>query len=372
MTIAVDVALKRGSFALDARFTAEAGLTALFGRSGSGKSTIVDLIAGLARPDRGRIAIDGTVLVDTTEGVRLPVHRRRVGYVFQEARLLPHLTVRGNLGFGRFFNRQERANPAEFDAIVAMLGLEPLLDRRPAGLSGGERQRVAIGRALLAKPRVLLMDEPLSALDESRKREILPYVERLRDEAGLPIVYVSHSVAEVARLASTVVMLEAGRVVASGPPSNVLRRADLLDAPEEPGAVIAMSVAAHDEASGLTRLTGQIGDLTVPRLAAEPGTALRLRVPARDVLVATAAPSGLSARNVLPGVIASLAVEGGAASIEIDCNGVMLTTRLTAASVRDLALAPGKQVFAILKSASIDPQAIGRDPDRGRGGTVEI
>ncbi|TXN60485.1 molybdenum ABC transporter ATP-binding protein, partial [Methylobacterium sp. WL6] len=226
MTLDVAVALRRGAFTLDAAFAAGAGLTALFGRSGSGKTTLIDLIAGLSRPDRGRIVVAGETLVDTDRRIALPVHRRRIGLVFQDARLFPHLSVRSNLGYGRFFAGR-RAERAEHDAVVDMLGIGHLLDRQPAGLSGGERQRVAIGRALLARPRLLLMDEPLAALDEARKGEILPYIERLRDEAGIPIVYVSHAVGEVARLANTVVVLEAGRVAAAGPAEAILRRADL-------------------------------------------------------------------------------------------------------------------------------------------------
>ncbi|MFD0935979.1 molybdenum ABC transporter ATP-binding protein, partial [Methylobacterium trifolii] len=227
MTIEVDVALRRSGFSLDVAFTAGGGLTALFGRSGSGKTTVIDLIAGLARPDRGRIVVGGETLLDSARGLRLPVHRRRVGVVFQDARLLPHLSVRRNLGYGRYFSGA-RHDAAEFEAVTGMLVLGHLLDRQAAGLSGGERQRVAIGRALLAKPRLLLMDEPLAALDEARKAEILPYIERLRDEAGVPIVYVSHAVAEVARLANTVVVLEHGRVAAAGPAEAILRRADLV------------------------------------------------------------------------------------------------------------------------------------------------
>ena len=362
MTIEIAVALRRGAFALDAAFTAGAGLTALFGRSGSGKTTVIDLIAGLSHPDRGRIVIDGETLLDTARGIHVPVHRRRIGYVFQEARLMPHLSVRQNLGFGRWFARRRAGSTGEAD-VVEMLGIGHLLERRPAGLSGGERQRVAIGRALLARPRLLLMDEPLSALDEARKREILPFVERLRDEAGVPVVYVSHAVAEVARLASTVVVMEAGRVVGTGPADAMLRRFDLV--PDEAGAVLAMTVEAHDEAAGLTRLAGPAGRLSVPRLAVPPGRPVRIRVPARDVLVATQAPVGLSARNVLPGRVATLVPAGAdVVMVEIDCNGTILPARLTGASVRDLGLEPGRAVFAVVKSVAFDASGMGTAPDR--------
>lgn len=221
MTIEIDVVRRLGAFELDARFSAEGGVTALFGRSGSGKTSLMRTVAGLLRPDRGRVAVDGRVLVDTERGVFVPPHRRRIGYVFQEPRLFPHLSVRHNLLFGRaFVPRAERiADPAP---IVDLLGIGPLLRRRTGGLSGGEKSRVAIGRALLASPRLLLLDEPLANLDEARRQEILPYLERLRDVAKVPIIYVSHSVSEVARLATSVVVLEDGRVGAVGSTAEIL------------------------------------------------------------------------------------------------------------------------------------------------------
>ncbi|MEH3116401.1 MAG: molybdenum ABC transporter ATP-binding protein [Methylorubrum populi] len=364
MTIDVDVSLRRDGFALEVAFTAGAGLTALFGRSGSGKTTVIDLIAGLARPQRGRIAVDGTVLLDTERGLRVPVHRRRIGCVFQEARLMPHLSVRQNLRFGRFFSGGT-GGPG-LDAVADLLGIAPLLEQRPAGLSGGERQRVAIGRALLARPRLLLMDEPLSALDEARKREILPYIERLRDEAGLPIVYVSHSVAEVARLASTVVVLEGGRVAASGPVDAVLRRPDLIPDGTEAGSVLAMRVERHDPATGLTRLTGPAGPLDLPLIDAPEGRRLNLRIPARDVLLALARPERLSARNVLPGRVAALREDGAACLVEVTCGQATLAARLTRASARDLGLTVGRPVFAVVKSVALDA---GGAPG---GGRIEI
>ena len=273
MTLAVDVRHRLGAFALDAAFESGGRLTALFGPSGSGKTTLVNLIGGLQRPDQGRIAIDGRVLVDTAGRRCVPAWRRRVGYVFQDARLFPHLTVRQNLAYGRFFApRAERW--ADLPRLVEMLGIGPLLDRRPGLLSGGEKQRVAIGRALAASPRLMLMDEPLASLDEARKAEILPYIERLRDEAGIPIVYVSHAIAEVARLATDIVVLSAGRLVASGPAPDVLARLDLA-APEErdeTAALVEATLEAQDDAFSLSVLRSAAGVWRVPRIDAAVGS----------------------------------------------------------------------------------------------------
>src|SRR5713226_6180296 len=215
MTIEVDVAHRLGAFALDVRCTSAGRLTAFFGQSGAGKTSLVNIIGGLIRPDRGRIAVDGATLVDTASGIFVPPHRRRVGYVFQEGRLFPHLTVRQNLMFGRWF-RPPQERKVRLETVLDLLGIGHLLQRRPGALSGGEKQRVAIGRALLASPRLLLMDEPLAALDDERKMEVLTLIERLRDGFKVPIVYVSHSIDEVARLASPVVVFSAGHVVAAG------------------------------------------------------------------------------------------------------------------------------------------------------------
>jgi len=217
--IEIDVRLARGDFALECALRSDTGALGLFGRSGSGKSTVIGLIAGLLRPDAGHVRVDGETLVDVGRGVFVPPHRRRVGVVFQDALLFPHLSVRSNLRYGRRF---ARGVPVDEDAVIAMLGIGHLLERRPAGLSGGERQRVAIGRALLAAPRLLLLDEPLAALDAERRLEILPYVERLRDELRRPLVHVSHAPDELLRVAREVAVLERGRVVAFGPADVVL------------------------------------------------------------------------------------------------------------------------------------------------------
>jgi molybdate transport system ATP-binding protein len=353
MSLEVDVEHARGSFRLTARFSAAPGLTALFGRSGSGKTTLVDIVGGLVRPDRGRVVIDGKALVDTENGVFIPRHRRHIGYVFQDSRLFPHFSVRRNLLYGRWFGRDEGGGAkADLGSVVDLLGIGPLLDRRPASLSGGEKQRVAIGRALLSWPRLLLMDEPLASLDEARRAEILPYIERLRDEAGVPILYVSHSVAEVARLATTVVVLSEGRVTAVGPVGDVLALAD----PGEVGSVLEATVARHDEAFQLSVLVSAAGELQVPRLQAAAGATVRAYIRARDVMLSLHPPDDVSALNVLAGRIVEIAPtsNGAQADIRLDCNGATLVSRITAKSVQRLALAPGRQVFAVIKSVSFE------------------
>lgn len=221
MTLSVGIELKQGGFTLAARFESGGGVTALFGDSGAGKTTVVNAIAGLLCPQGGRIAFDGEVLFDAAAKIFVPAERRRFGYVFQEGRLFPHLSVRRNLLFARWFDRKPHATD-EFDHVVELLGLAALLERRPALLSGGEKQRVAIGRALLAQPRLLLLDEPLASLGAARKEEILVYLVRLRDELSIPMIYVSHSVEEVTRLASNVVVIADGRVTTAGPVAEVL------------------------------------------------------------------------------------------------------------------------------------------------------
>lgn len=360
MMLDVDVKRRLGTFQLDARFTAGSGLIALFGRSGSGKTSLVNIIAGLLRPDRGRVTVGGVTLVDCDRGIFVPRDKRRLGYVFQEGRLFPHLTVRQNLLYGRWFApRAERRE--SLDHVLRLLGIEGLLDRRPARLSGGEKQRVAIGRALLASPRLLLMDEPLASLDEARKAEILPYIERLRDESDVPIVYVSHSVAEVARLASSIVLLSDGAVAAAGPAAEIMQRLDLfpLTGRAEAGAIIEATVEGHDPAFGLTVLRSRAGLWRLPRLDLAPGARLRLRVRARDVLLATAAPGHLSALNVVEGVVTELSEPAGPiVDVRLDCNGEALLARVTRSSADRLALRPGARVHAIVKSVSFDRRSL--------------
>jgi molybdate transport system ATP-binding protein len=364
MTLAVEIRHRLGSLQLDVKFEVEGGLIALFGRSGAGKTSIVNCTAGLIRPERAYIEIDGTVLDDTDNGIHLPRHRRRVGYVFQEGRLFPHLTVRQNLLYGRWFAGAKRTGD-EFERVVDLLGIGHLVDRRPGKLSGGEKQRVAIGRALLADPRILLMDEPLASLDEERKGEILPYVERLRDLSKIPIVYVSHSVAEVARLATSIMLIADGKVAAVGPTSDIMQRLDFAaltghsdDA--DTGAVIEATVERHDDAAGLTELSSRAGLWRLHRIDAPIGARLRLQVRARDVILAKIPPVDISALNVLPGVVADIgARDTPIVEARVDCNGEALVARLTRYSADQLGLAPGVPVCAVVKGVSFDRHNVG-------------
>jgi molybdate transport system ATP-binding protein len=348
MRLEVRMAARLGGLALDVDFVADAAVTALFGPSGAGKTSVLNAIAGLLTPTDGRIAAGATVFFEPPR-VNLPPQARQVGYVFQEGRLLPHLDVRANLLYGRFF-RPAAERSRDFDEVVALLDLAHLLARRPQRLSGGEKQRVAIGRALLASPRLLLMDEPLASLDAPRKAEILYYIERLRDETALPIVYVSHSVEEVVRLADTVVRMEAGRVVQTGPVSGSL----------EGGAVLVTRVASHDFAWGLTRLAFAGGELYAADVDALVGERVRVRIRAQDVSLALSRPSGVSMLNVLAASVRSVDSGAGASvDVRLDLAGSELLARVTRKSVAELGIAPGKPVFALIKSVAIDRLSVG-------------
>ena len=348
LTLEVAIAARAGRLALEVQFTSDAAVTALFGPSGAGKTSVLNAIAGLLTPERGRIVADATVYFDA-DGVNVPPHERRVGYVFQEGRLLPHLPVRANLLYGRFFRRAaERSR--DFDAVVALLDLEHLLERRPLSLSGGEKQRVAIGRALLASPRLLLMDEPLASLDAPRKSEILYYIERLRDETRVPLIYVSHSVEEVVRLADTVVRMEAGRVAEAGPVFGRL----------EGGAVVETRVASHDLAWGLTRLDFAGGELYAADVDALVGERVRVRIRAQDVSLAVSRPVGVSMLNILEATVRSIDGSAGASvDVRLALAGTELLARVTRKSASELGIEPGKRVFALIKSVAIDRLSVG-------------
>ena len=364
MTLQVDVTSRAGDFALSAKFETTGGLTALFGPSGSGKTTLMELIGGIRRPAQGHVSLDGQTLSNSNSGRFLKPHQRRIGWVFQETRLFPHMTGRQNLTYGQWFVRK-RDRREDLDRVVALLGIEHLLDRKPATYSGGERSRVAIGRALIASPRLLLMDEPLAALDDARKAEILPYIERLRDEGSVEILYVTHSVPEVVRLANQLVLMSNGKLLASGETTDLLSRFDLAPAlgEGEAGAVIEAVISAQDEAFQLSQLTARAGQLFVPTLDLPIGTPVRLRIKARDVMIALDRPIGLSALNSLVGKIQSIE-PGSAANVNIvlDCQGDRLLANLTAKSAEMLGLRPGTPVYAIIKSVSFDRLGLGMKP----------
>ena len=355
MSLSVDLKDRRGDFSLDVAFETGSGVTALFGRSGAGKSTIVAMVAGLRRPERGRVTVNGRVLFDSARGIDLPSHRRKVGMVFQEPRLFPHLSVRANLTYGRWAGR--RADTTSLDRVLALLGLEAFLDRRPDSLSGGEAQRVAIGRALLAVPDILLMDEPLSQLDGARRAEILPFLEKLAHESGVPILYVSHAIDEVARLADAIVVLSEGRVVAAGPIEEIFGRIDLGVATGryEAGALLLATVARHDRDFALTLLSLGRAEISVPLIDRPVGATLRLQIRARDVALALARPADVSIRNVLPANVVSVQLEEGAyAEVLLVSSGQHLRARVTRKSAVELGVAPGQEIFALIKSIAID------------------
>ena len=360
--IEVDIAQRLGAFYLHAAFAAPgSGATVVFGPSGAGKSCLLAAIAGLRRPDRGRIAIGEEVLFDAARGIDVAAEDRRIGFVFQEARLFPHLGVRANLEYGQRRRRGDGA-AARFDDIVALLGIAALLERRPATLSGGEKQRVAIGRALLSNPRLLLLDEPLAALDDPRKAEILPFLERLRDEFGVPMLYVTHAMEEVTRIADHLVLLDQGGVTAAGAPTELLTRLDLplLVDRGDVGSVLIGRIAGHDVERGVTHVAVGAADFLLSHVELPIGHAVRLRVLARDVAIATKRPEGLSVQNVLPGRLTASAARpnqrrllriavGGDAG---DPAGAALLALLTEDSARRLHLEPGQEVFALVKSVA--------------------
>jgi molybdate transport system ATP-binding protein len=366
--ISATLRLPRRDFMLDVALQLPArGVTALFGPSGCGKTTLLRALAGLERA-AGQVALGGEVWQDDASGRWLPTHQRPLGYVIQEAALFPHLSVRANLAYGR---RRSGAAAQAFalDQAVDLLGIAPLLPRRPATLSGGERQRVAIARALATAPRLLLMDEPLAALDAPRKAEILPYLERLQRTLALPIVIVTHAMDEVARLADHLVLMDAGRVLAAGPLAELLARTDLpLSRQDDAGVVINATVDAHDERYGLSRVAFAGGTLWVGQTPAAPGEPVRARVLARDVSVTRVAPQETSVLNVLAVRLESLQADRSTALLRLALVGpgqgqrighapppdtVRLLARVTRRSCEALALQPGDALFAQVKGVAL-------------------
>jgi molybdate transport system ATP-binding protein len=331
------------------------GIVALFGRSGCGKTTLINIISGLLKPDEGRVELDGVVLTDTRERVAIPVERRRIGYVFQDSRLFPHLGVLANLRYG-LRRAPKGSRSIGLDEVLALLGLEPLLGRRPYQLSGGERQRVALGRALLSQPRLLLLDEPLAALDAARREEVLPYLERLRDKLSIPMVYVSHQLEEVLRLATHVALMEAGQIIASGALSDISLRPELraIVGSEAVGAILDGAVARVDAERGMTDVQVGGGVLHVSLQEASVGARIRVQLLARDIILATEPPRGLSVRNALQGVIADISNDvGNAVLVKVDIgSGAAVLSRVTRHALQDLGLRPGMGIWVLVKAVS--------------------
>lgn len=351
-----------GDFELDIAFTAGAGLTALFGPSGAGKTTIVNVLAGLERPDSGFVRVNGNSLFDSDTDVNVAPNARRLGYVFQDARLFPHMTVERNLRYG--MPKQNGAEKAtSFDDVVRILDLPHILDRRPHNLSGGEKQRVAIGRALLANPKLLLMDEPLSSLDPLRRLEVMPFIEKMRDEFGIPIVYVSHTVAEIIRLADTVIVLDHGRIVAEGSVEDVLSRLDVqaeFEAtgaePPDFGTVLNAVLDSNLSGDGLSQLDIAGEKMLVPQLNANQGDRVRVRIRARDVALSLEAPQKLSVLNAFKGRVTEV-IKTGPAHVDVQLetlNGTRIWSRITRKSQRDLNIAVDTVAWALIKSVALE------------------
>jgi len=359
--IDVDVTQRLGDFRLDVAFQADAPIVGLFGRSGSGKTSLVNALAGITRPLRGRIVVNGETLFDSERGIDLPPERRRLGYVFQDDLLFPHLHVEANLLYG-YHRAPSSSRVIEPGHIIELLGLRRLLQRLPDALSGGEKQRIAIGRALLAQPRLLLMDEPLASLDLPRRDEVLRYIELLRDDLAIPIVYVSHSIVEITRLSDTVVLLSEGKAIAVGEVDEVMGRHDLRPQTGryEAGAVIDTVVGDHDLEYGLTTLRFDGGELIVPNVEALVGERVRVRIRARDVSLSLARPAGLSIVNVLPATLVAIDDDGGPiVEVEVRIGDTALQARITRRSCVQLGLEEGQRVHALIKAVSLDRRSVG-------------
>jgi molybdate transport system ATP-binding protein len=345
--LSVDVLKQRGDFTLRTKFEAPTpGIISLFGHSGCGKTTLVDIIAGLLEPDAGRVTLEGLEL-------SMPAEQRRIGYVFQDARLFPHYSVEGNLRYGL---KRARGASIGFDDIVSLLGLSALLIRKPNELSGGERQRVALGRALLSHPRLLLLDEPLAALDVARREEVMPYLERLRDQLSIPMIYVSHQLDEVLRLATYIVLMESGTATAQGSPTQISLqpRFQTIAGREAVGAVLDAIVIDIDPHRRLVELRIGNGTLRVAAGHAKPGATVRVQILARDIILATEAPRGLSVRNSIAGRIESISPEDAETQLaQLDVGGASLIARVTRDAADELHLHPGMAIWALVKAVSM-------------------
>jgi molybdate transport system ATP-binding protein len=357
----IQTRIRRGEFTLDVNIQApSSGVLALFGRSGSGKTTLVQALAGLLRSDHARIVIGDTVFEDTSTREFVAPERRQIGYVFQDARLFPHLGVAGNLQFGQ---RRAQLKPDSrlWDHVIALLGLEALLRRRVHQLSGGERQRVALGRALLMQPRMLIMDEPLASIDRARRNEVLPYLERLRDEFALPIVYVSHDFDEVLRLADHVVLLEQGRVIAQGDISTMSLDPHLrqIVGSDAIGAVLDGEVdSVSSDGLAIVRVGGARLSVNKPQVRA--GSRVRVQLLARDLILAIEPPRGLSVRNVIEGRVIDLSHDDDDTDlVRVDIGQAEVMARVTHAATQDLTLRSGRQVWVLVKAVSVRGHTFG-------------
>ncbi|MCK8564316.1 molybdenum ABC transporter ATP-binding protein ModC [Yersinia ruckeri] len=327
------------------------GITAIFGLSGAGKTSLINVVGGLTRPQQGRVVLNGRVLVDVEKQRYLPPEKRKVGYVFQDARLFPHYRVRGNLQYGMAASMR-----AQFDTIVNLLGIAPLLSRFPMTLSGGEKQRVAIGRALLTAPELLLMDEPLASLDLPRKQELMPYLERLSQDVNIPILYVSHSMDEILRLADRVMVMDAGKIRAMGGLEEVWASSALRPwlQREEPSSILRVTVIGHHDRYAMTALA--LGDqrLWVGAVDAEPETALRIKINAADVSLVLQPAHNSSIRNILPAKISECLDVDGQVDVKLAVGDQWLWARITPWARDELALKPGQWVYAQIKSVSFN------------------
>jgi molybdate transport system ATP-binding protein len=371
-SLSVEVVKTEGPFTLDVGFVASQGVTGIIGRSGAGKSMLLSTIAGLQRPDEGTIKLGNAALFDRTRNIDLSPEHRELGMVFQNARLFPHMTVQSNLIYSR---RNTQASLATFDEIVDLLGISHLLARRPHHLSGGEKQRVAIGRALLSAPSALLMDEPLASLDLARRREIMPFLEQLRRRFSLPILYVSHNLDETLRLADTVLVMDQGKIVASGQVEETLSRIDVQSLilggatagnHPEPVTIMSATIGARAE-DGLYAINTPWGTLAAPDITGRPGTSARLRIRARDIVLSTVKPTGLSIRNIIAGEVGTM-TEAGSAQVDIlvrsieDSEAPPLWARVTRRAATQMELQPGQPIWALIKAvvlaSDIDLEAL--------------
>jgi molybdate transport system ATP-binding protein len=360
--IDIEVLANRGAFRLDAtaHFSAR-GITVVLGPSGSGKTTLLRVLAGLEKQVSGSIRIGDEQWLDSKRGIRVATHERSIGYIFQEARLFPHLSVKGNLDFAQRRGKR-RARQLDRAQIISILGIKQLLDRRCTALSGGEIQRVAIARSLLTNPQLLLMDEPLSALDLVRRAEALAYIERIPDVFGIPIVYVTHAIEEASRVANQLAIMNNGRIIATGPAQEIVARLDL--APYlgrfEAGAILEGTVTNEDPEFAISTVDLDGTPLQVPSLGLPKSCKVRLRIRARDVAIAVKRPEGISIRNVIAAQIEEIVEEEDSAFAELRLKAMcqILRARITRRSVKELDLKPGKDVFALIKSIAVDRQLI--------------